>query len=217
MAFHQRISEPGEALILQVSIRINNLLKDNNDGDIVSIDTTVQKKNIFYPTDDKFCKKIIVKCWIIADKESIDLHQPYTQTVKKLKNIQCIKRTQHGAEAAKKNNKSILIVAGRLVRELGRELPLARLGAYLPTLKLYQRVLSKKRGDSDKIYRFHEPDVNCYSKGKEHKKFEFGSKVFIIISQSTGIIMGGINFTQTLHDSKTIPEVMEQFLRLSGR
>ena len=28
--------------------------------------------------------------------------------------------------------------------------------------------------------------------------------------------MGGINFTQTLHDSKTIPEVMEQFLRLSG-
>ena len=29
--------------------------------------------------------------------------------------------------------------------------------------------------------------------------------------------MGGINFTQTLDDSKTITEVMEQFERLSGR
>ena len=29
--------------------------------------------------------------------------------------------------------------------------------------------------------------------------------------------MGAINFTQTLHDSKTIPEVLEQFERLNGR
>ena len=161
VALRQRISEPKEALILQDSILINNLLKDNNDGDIGSIDTTVQRKNIFYPTDDKFCKKIIVKCCIIADEESIDLHQSYTRTVKKLKNILCFKRTKHGAGAAKKNNKSILIIAARLVRELGRKLSLARLGAYLPTLKLYQRVLSKKRADSDKIYRFQDPDVNC--------------------------------------------------------
>jgi IS5 family transposase len=217
VAFRQRIGEPGVELILQESIRINNPPKDNNDGDIVSIDTTVQEKNITYPTDDKLYKKIILKCWIIADRESIDLRQSYTQTVKKLKNIQRFKRTKHGAKAAKKANKSIQIIAGRLVRELGRKLPLSRLGAYLATLKLYQRVLSQKRGDSDKIYSLHEPDVKCYSKGKEHKKFEFGSKVSIIISQSTGIIMGAINFTQTLHDSKTIPEVLEQFERLNGR
>ena len=29
--------------------------------------------------------------------------------------------------------------------------------------------------------------------------------------------MGAINFTQTLHDSKTIPEVLEQYERLNGR
>jgi IS5 family transposase len=56
------------------------------------------------------------------------------------------------------------------VRELGRKLPLSTLGNYLPLLKLYQRVLSQKRGDSDKSYSLHEPDVKCYSKGKEHKK-----------------------------------------------
>jgi IS5 family transposase len=59
--------------------------------------------------------------------------------------------------------------------------------------------------------------VKCYSKGKEHKKFEFGSKASILIDQATGIIMGAINFTQTLHDSKTLPEVLEQYERLNGK
>ncbi len=92
-----------------------------------------------------------------------------------------------------------------------------RLGLYLAALKLYQRVLSKKRGDSDKIYSLHEPNVKCYSKGKEHKKFEFGSKVSIIVNQQTGITMGAINFTQTLHDSKTIPEALEHYETLNRK
>ncbi len=77
---------------------------------------------------------------IIAGKESIDLRQSYTQPVKKLKNIQRFKRTKHDAKAAKKANKSIQIIANRLVREPGRKLPLPSLGTYLPALKLYQRV-----------------------------------------------------------------------------
>lgn len=217
IAFRQRIGEPGVELILQESIRVNKPPKDNDEGELVSIDTTVQEKNITYPTDDKLYKKIIVKCWNIANKESIDLRQSYTQTVKKLKNIQRFKRTKHGAKAARKAGKKIQIIAGRLVRELARKLPLERLGNYLPTLKLYQRVLSQKRGDSNKIYSLHEPDVKCYSKGKEHRKFEFGSKVSIIVNQHTGVIMGALNFTETLHDSKTIPEALEQFERLNGK
>ncbi|MEJ7678110.1 MAG: transposase [Segetibacter sp.] len=162
-------------------------------------------------------KKIIKKCWIIADKESIDLRQSYTRVVKKLSNLQRFKGTKHGGKAARKANKKIKIIAGRLVREIARKLPLISLGRYLPALKLYQRVLSQKRGDSDKIYSLHEPYVKCYSKGKEHKRFEFGSKASILVDQKTGIIMGALNFTQTLHDSKTIPDVLEQYERLNGK
>jgi transposase, IS5 family len=214
VAFRLRIGEPGVELILQESIRINEPPEDSN---LVSVDTTVQEKNITYPTDDKLYKKIIKKCWKIADKEKIDLRQSYTRVVKKLSNLQRFKGTKHGAKAARKANKKIQIIAGRLVREIARKLPLASLGHYLPSLKLYQRVLSQKRGDSNKIYSLHEPDVKCYSKGKEHKKFEFGSKVSILVDQHTGIIMGAINFTQTLHDSKTIPEALEQYERLNGK
>jgi IS5 family transposase len=59
--------------------------------------------------------------------------------------------------------------------------------------------------------------VKCYAKGKEHKKFEFGSKVSIAVCQSTGIILGALNFTETLHDSKTIPKVLEQYERINGK
>ena len=90
------------------------------------------------------------------------------------------------------------------------------LGKYLPNLKLYQAFLSQKRGDGNKIYSLHEPNVKCYSKGKNHKKFEFGSKASIIINQSTGIIFGALKFTKTLHDCKKITEVLEQYDRLNG-
>jgi IS5 family transposase len=55
IAFHQRIGEPGVELILQESIRINEPPEDSN---LVSVDTTVQEKNITYPTDDMLYKKI---------------------------------------------------------------------------------------------------------------------------------------------------------------
>ena len=217
VAFRQRIGEEGVELILKESIRVNDPPEDGSGAVVVSVDTTVQEKNITYPTDDKLYKKIIKKCWKIAQKEGIDLRQSYKQVVKKLAIEQRFKNSKRGAKAARKAAKKIKIIAGRLVRDIARKLPLARLGVHLPNLKLYQRVLSQKRGDTNKIYSLHEPDVKCYAKGKEHKKFEFGSKASVLIDQATGIIMGAINFTQTIHDSKTLPEVIEQFERLNGK
>jgi IS5 family transposase len=217
VAFRQRIGEPGMELILRESIRVNEPPDKGNLGVIVSVDTTVQEKNITYPTDDKLYKKIIAKCWIIADKESVSLRQSYKREIKKLSHQQRFKGTKHGARNARKANKKIKKIAGRLVREIARKLPLERLGKYLPSLKLYRRVLTQKRSDSDKIYSLHEPDVKCYSKGKEHKKYEFGSKASLLVDQGTGIILGAINFTQTLHDSKTMPEVLDQYERMIGK
>jgi hypothetical protein len=85
---------------------------------------------------NKLYKKIIKKCWIIADNETIDLRQSYTQVIKKLGNQQRFKNTKNGAKAARKAGKRIKIIAGRLVREIARKLPLSRLGAHLPALKL---------------------------------------------------------------------------------
>lgn len=84
VAFRQRIGEPGVELILQESIRVNEPLDKGNLGVVVSVDTTVQEKNITYPTDDKLYKKIIAKCWVLAGQESISLRQSYRREVKNL-------------------------------------------------------------------------------------------------------------------------------------
>lgn len=216
VAFRKRIGETGMELILRESIRVNDPT-DEDLGTVVSVDTTVQEKNITYPTDDKLYKKIITKCWKIADAEEIDLRQSYKRTMKKLSYQQRFKKSKYGAKLARKASKRVKTIAGTLVRELARKLPLERLGVHLPALKLFQRVLSQKREDSNKIYSLHEPDVKCYTKGKEHKKYEFGSKVSILVSQSSGIILGAITFTENVHDSKTIPEVLDQYERLNDK
>ena len=216
VAFRQRIGEAGAELILKESIRINRKNDDDNFGNAVSLDSTVQEKNITYPTDDKNYKKIIKKCLKIADEEKINFRQSYTRTVKSLSFKQRFKKHKNGVKEARKAGKKIKIIAGRLLRDLARKLPLERIGIYLPYLNTAQKILSQKRGDSHKIYSLHEPDVKCYAKGKEHKKFEFGSKASIMVDQSSGIIVGAINFTESLHDSKTIPEALDQYQRLTA-
>jgi IS5 family transposase len=212
--FRKRIGEAGVELIFKESIRING--KDA-DEDNLSGDTTVQEKNITYPTDDKLYKKIIVKCQKIAIKEALELRQSYKFTVKKLSTIQRFKKTKGGTAKARKAGKKIKTIAGRLVRELERKLTPDSLNRYATDLSLFKTVLAQKRSDSGKIYSLHEPEVKCYTKGKEHKKFEFGSKASFLVTQSTGVIVGAVNFTESLHDSKTLPKALEQYERLLNK
>ncbi len=211
--FRKRIGEQGAELILKESIRVNG--KDSDD-DNLSGDTTVQEKNITYPTDDKLYKKIIIKCNSIAQKEEVVLRQSYTQTVKKLSIIQRLRRNKGGDVKARKVSKKVKTIAGRLVRELERKLTPQALNRHSFDLQLFSKVLAQKRSDKNKIYSLHEPETKCYTKGKEHKKFEFGSKAALLITQRTGVIVGAVNFTETLLDSKTLIEALEQHKRLTG-
>ena len=212
--FRKRIGTEGVELILKESIKVNG---DDSNDDNLSVDTTVQEKNITYPTDDKLYKKIIKKCQAIAKTEQIQLRQSYKQTVKKLSTIQRFKKNKNGWAKAKKASKKIKTIAGALVRELNRKLPLEIFSKYSNDLSLFTKVLLQKRSDSNKIYSLHEPHVKCYTKGKEHKRFEFGSKVSIAVTQKTGVIVGALNFNSTEHDSKTLEKVLEQYSHLTNK
>jgi len=211
--FRKRIGEAGIELIFKESIRING--KDGQQ-DTLSADTTVQEKNITFPTDDKLYKKIIRKCQDIAEKETIELRQSYTQTVKKLSIVQRMKRRKGGNAIARKASKKIKTIAGRLTRELERKLTPQSMQKWGNDLQLFQKVLAQKKEDTGKIYSLHEPQVKCFSKGKEHKKYEFGSKASFLITQKTGVIVGAMNFSENIHDSKTLPAALQQHERLTG-
>lgn len=208
--FRNRIGAEGVELILKESIRVNG---KGGKEDKASIDTTVQEKNITYPTDSKLHRKIIKKCVGIADKEGVELRQRYTRTLKKLSIAQRFRNHPKNGAKARKADKKVKTIAGRLVRELQRKLPAE---SYKADLELFDRVLRQKRQDKNKVYSLHEPEVACISKGKEHKKYEFGSKVSITVTQNSGVIIGALNIPGNDYDGHTLDAVLEQQQRLTG-
>ena len=46
-------------------------------------------------------------------------------------------------------------------------------------LNLVRRILDQGCYDKDKIYSIHALEVECITKGKAHKKYEFGCKVSV--------------------------------------
>ena len=208
--FRNRIGDEGIELIFKESIRVNG--KDGQEQQATT-DTTVQEKNITYPTDNKLHRKIIKKCIAIANNEELNVRQTYTRTLKKLLMDQRFRNHPKNKGKARKADKKVKTIAGRLVRELERNLPP---GLHQTILALFKQVLAQKKTGTNKIYSLHEPHVQCISKGKEHKKYEFGSKVSIITTQKTGVIIGAINIEKNVHDSKTLQPAIEQQQRLTG-
>lgn len=208
--FRNRIGEEGVELILKESIRVNG---DDSGDSHVSIDTTVQEKNITFPTDDKLYKKIIKKCREISEEEGLPVRQSYTRILKKLSFDQRFRNHPKNKAKARKADRKIKTVAGRLVREVERNLPAE--SEYQNDIALFKKVLAQKRNDSGKIYSLHEPEVQCISKGKEHKKYEFGNKVSIVHTQNTGVIVGALGFRNE-YDGHTLEKTLEQTTRLTG-
>ena len=57
-------------------------------------------------------------------------------------------------------------------------------------LCLCERLHAQKQTDSKKLYSLHEPDVMCISKGKAHKRYEFGQKVSVATTNRGNWIVG---------------------------
>lgn len=215
--FRKRLGQRGVEKILEVSIRIQPAKDRRRVTDEICIDTTAQQKNITYPSDVKLRKKIIDKCVGIAKKEGVQLRQSYKRTAKNLVLAQRFAHHPKNYRKAQVAKRKLKTIAGRLVRELGRKLPKHRLADYQQELTLFDRVINQQKGDKDKIYSLHEPEVACIAKGKVAKKFEFGSKVSVAMSKNRNIVLGVVNFKGNPHDSKTIEATLEQVERLTGK
>ena len=79
--FRKRIGKKGAERLLKLSI---DLFNPKIQKEEVVIDTTVQEKNITYPTDSKLAKKVIDTCRNIAKQEGIPLRQSYLRVTPQL-------------------------------------------------------------------------------------------------------------------------------------
>ena len=212
--FRRRIGKEGAELILEVSAKMHG--SKALEEEIVP-DTTVQEKNITFPTDTKLHIKTVRWVWRIAEKEEIKLRQSYKRTIPKLlwtsRHIRSKKRKKEAMAAKRKIN----TLGGRLVRDIERKMGLELKEKYKQTISNCYKILEQKQGDQDKLYSLHEPEVSCIAKGKEHKKYEFGSKVSILLTKNSGIIVGAKSFQGNPYDGNTLEEALSQYKKLFGK
>jgi IS5 family transposase len=205
--FRQRIGEEGIEKIFAYSVHLFGQAAKEK---VNLSDTTVGENNTTFPTDAKLAKKVIDKCNEIAKKEGFIQRQTYARVSKQLVRETHNRKHPKRRKKAKKADRKLKTIAGRLLRELERKLPTYLLKEYEEELKLYYQILNQKRTDKNKIYSIHKPFTSCIAKGKAHKQYEFGTKIGLNTTFKTLIITAIKSFDGNPHDSKTIEPLLEQ-------
>ena len=174
-------------------------------------------QNITFPTDTKLRKKVVDKCIAIARAEGVQLARTYAKERKELLLKLRFRNHPKRKREAKKAEKRLLTITGRILRDLTRKMETAGIRwIFEHPLEIYARVVAQKRKDKNKIYSLHEPNVCCIAKGKEHKPYEFGCKVSIAATRTKGIIVGALAFDGNPYDGNTLEPALDQVESLTG-
>jgi len=199
--FRKRIGTEGAEQIFAMSVALHG--KDAEEKQVI-IDTTVQEKNVTYPTDGKLAIKMIHHLHRIAKEEEIQLRRTYVKEIKghriSLRFFRHPKKIKK-ARAAMKRLKTITRI---LIRDISRKIDDKQLEKHQETFDLFLKVSDQKQKDSQKIYSLHEQHIYAIAKGKDHKKYEYGTKASLVTTMKSNVIIGVAAHEKNEHDSKTL-------------
>jgi transposase, IS5 family len=168
-------------------------------------------KAIEFPTDSKLYLKSIKALVKVAEEIKVPLRQTYA----KLAPRALIMRNRYAharqMKRAKKEEKRLHTYLGRVIRDFERKTEGMNLDKELKfLLEIIKSVFQQKNSDSNKIYSIHEPHVECISKGKSHKKYEFGCKASIVITHKEGLALDVRVFHGNPYDGHTLKNALER-------
>jgi len=183
----------------------------------VTVDTTVQPKNIAFPTDAKLLYTSILRLGRLARRHGVTLRQSYVRVGK----VALIKAQRYAhAKQFKRHRREVRFLTtrlGRVIRDIGRKIDgdAAREQVFGSELSQAIRLKTQKRRQvGPKIYSCHAPETECIGKGKAAKPYEFGCKVSI--TTTNGLAAGGmfVLHAKALHgnpfDGHTLRPVIEE-------
>lgn len=224
--WRQRMGEEKLQALLQESLAVATRTEAIKPSDLnrVIVDTTVQPKNVMFPTDARLlnrAREILVR---LAKGAGIKLRQSYGRVGK----FALIKHQRYAhAKQFKRANRALRTLRtylGRVIRDIARKLEgnvdLLHGIALNRMLALARCVLDQKqRQRGPKVYSLHAPEVECIGKGKAHRPYEFGVKVSVATTLSHA--KGGQFVTHVKampgnpydgHTLKTVIPEMEQLI-----
>src|SRR4051794_34601851 len=191
--WRQRMGEEKLQALLQESLAVATKTEAIKPSDLnrIIVDTTVQPKNVMFPTDARLlnrAREILVR---LAKGAGIKLRQSYGRVGK----FALIKHQRYAhAKQFKRANRALRTLRtylGRVIRDIGRKIDgnsglEAAFAKLLPLARRVREQQQRQRGP--KVYSLHAPEVECIGKGKAHRPYEFGVKVSVAttISRTKG-------------------------------
>ena len=221
--WRQRLDEEGLEWILSMVLdsAVSSDALDKKSMAHLCVDSTVMEKNIAHPTDSQLLEKCRVQLVDSLKGNGLYLRQSYAREGPRLS--QKVGRYAHAKQfkRMRRGIKKQCTWVGRLMRELKRQLnqlPKSQQALAKHRIAQAQQLIhqAKHPRSKNKLYALHEPQVDCISKGKAHKRYEFGTKVGIACTQKEGFVVGIRSFPGNPYDGHTLDEQLEQAKILSG-
>jgi IS5 family transposase len=215
--WRKRIGNEGAQFLLQQTIALAKKMGKLKARHLrkINVDTTVQEKNIAFPTDAKLFNRMRERLVAEARKVGVAFRQSYQRVGKKILTLQSRYAHARQFKRAQAQTKQLKTILGRVVREIGRKCaePPRELA---DLLALAERLMQQKKDDHHKLYSVHEPAVECIAKGKARKRYEFGCKVGVATTSRDNWVIG----VQALHgnpyDGHALAGMLTQVKHLTG-
>ena len=216
--WRKRLKSEGLETLLAETIQAGLKTKVLNKTSLnrLNVDTTVQEKAVSFPTDAKLYHRLRVKLVKKAKICGVELRQSYTHKSKQSLVMQSRYAHARQMKRARKEVKKLKTYLGRVTRDIERKISgdaeLKNKFTFL--LETSHRLIKQKRTDSHKLYSLHAPEVECISKGKAHKRYEFGCKVSVTTTSKDNFVVGAQAIHGNPYDGHTLREAVEQAERL---
>ncbi len=223
--WRQRLGEAQLSALLQESLSVAHKTGAlaTKDLERVAVDTTVQPKNVAFPTDARLMHKAIVMLGREARTHGVPLRQSYVRVAKRAALM--AGRYAH-AKQFKRAGRELRFLRnrlGRLSRDIGRKIEddeeLKEVFA-IPLSRADQVRHQRQRQRGWKLYSWHAPEVECIGKGKARAPYEFGCKVSVATPVTKP--KGGqfVLHAKALHgnpyDGHTLGPVVAEMEKLTG-
>jgi len=218
--FRSRIGESGCEKILQGTVKagVRSKTVKRTDFKRITVDTTVQEKAVSFPTDSKLLNRSRERLVRLSRRHGVVLRQSYART-----GPEALLRAHRYAHARqlrrmRRQVKKLGTYLGRVVRDIERKISgqAHQQAAFADELAMAKRLLVQQRHDRDKLYSLHAPEVECISKGKAHKRYEFGVKASIATTNKSNFVVGGMALPGNPYDGHTLVEALSQVRCLTG-
>jgi len=143
------------------------------------------------------------------------LRQTYSRKGKKALRKQSGYAHAQQFKRARRESRILKTYLGRVARDIERKAGVID-RELKDLLDLTYRLLAQGKHDKNKLYSVHEPDVECISKGKIHKRYEFGCKVGIASTARENWAVASLAFHGNAYDGHTLKQTIEQVTRVTG-